>query len=533
VGSVKINQRTNIYIFKQYNKIPGGTLLLLLLFIMSCGQEYDSERLNLAISSDIRGFDPALAVDSRSGQIISLAYDNLVQFANGTELKPGLAQSWEIDSLGLNYIFHLRKRITFQDGTPLTAQAVVYSFQRVLDPLTNSPQTWLFERLAGAHDFMEGRNASVSGLRILDNYTVSMTLREPFMPFIQYLAMPSAAIVNQIQIDNIREQPAGSGPWILEHWERDGKIKFRSNDDYWGARPKQKYLQFRILLEAMARTAEFEAGNLDLLDIGETDLVRWQKLDDWQERIFEIDILDVWYIGLNCSRPPFNNPDLRRALNLSLDRNKILIYLLNGAATLAAGPVPPSLRKDQLQPYPYDPEEARRLIKAAGYESGLVTRLWFGEGGTDMSYVLESLQSDWAAVGIEVELLRSDWNVFKTAVREGKPDMYYLNWQADYPDPENFLFPLFNSYESGQKRNRYSSSYADSLIALVQAMAPGPERQKLISITNRFIFEEAPWVFLWHKRSHVLTQPWIENYIPKLIFNAEKYLDIQKLERNI
>ncbi|MEE8335173.1 MAG: hypothetical protein V3S48_01920, partial [Candidatus Neomarinimicrobiota bacterium] len=117
------------------------------------------------------------------------------------------------------------------------------------------------------------------------------------------------------------------------------------------------------------------------------------------------------------------------------------------------------------------------------------------------------------------------------AVREGKPDMYYLNWQADYPDPENFLFPLFNSIESEQKRNRYNSSRADSLITLVQTTPAGSDRRNLISLTNRFIFEEAPWVFLWHKRTHVVVQPWIEDYTPKLIFNAEKYLDIRKLER--
>ncbi|MEE8436982.1 MAG: ABC transporter substrate-binding protein [Candidatus Neomarinimicrobiota bacterium] len=505
-------------------------IILLCFLLAGCGQDHHVSRLNLAISSDIRGFDPALAVDIRSGQTMSLTYDNLVQFGTGTKLKPGLAHSWEVDSLGLNYIFHLRKGVKFQDGTPLNASAVIYSFQRILDPNTNSPQTWLFDRLQGAQDFMAGRTSTISGLRANDDYTVALTIREPFAPFIQYLAMPSAAIVNPGQIDNIGEEPAGSGPWILEHWERDGVLKFIRNDNYWGPRPKQKYLQFRIISEAMARTAEFEAGNLDLMDLAENDLPRWREQTEWQERIFQIENLDIWYIGLNCSRPPFNDLRLRRALNLSLDREKILDLLLNGAASPAAGPVPPSLRTDKLKPYPYDPARARELIKDAGYGSGLVTRLWVG-GGSEMYYVLEALQSDWAAVGIQVDLLRSDWNVFKTAVREGKPDMYYLNWRADYPDPENFLFPLFNSIESEQKRNRYSSSHADSLIALVQTTPPGPKRRKLISLTNRFIFEEAPWVFLWHKRGHVVVQPWIENYTPKLIFNAEKYLDIRKLKR--
>lgn len=528
---LSINNRikTGLSIFRRTRCRCAGIILLCFL-LTGCVQDHQASRLNLAISSDIRGFDPALAVDIRSGQTMSLTYDNLVQFGTGTELNPGLAQSWEVDSLGLNYIFHLRKGVKFQNGNPLNASAVIYSIRRVLDPKTNSPQAWLFDRLRGARDFMAGRTSTISGLRARDDYTVVMTIREPFAPFIQYMAMPSAAIVNPGQIDNIGEQPAGSGPWILEHWERDGVLKFIRNDNYWGPRPKQKYLQFRIISETMARTAEFEAGNLDLMGLSENDLPRWQEQTEWRERIFQIENLDIWYIGLNCSRPPFNDVRLRRALNLSLDREKILELLLNGAAVLAAGPVPPSLRTDKLKPYPFDPVRARQLIKEAGYGSGLVTTLWVA-GGSEMYFVLEALQSDWAAVGIQVDLLRSDWNVFKTAVKEGKPDMYYLNWQADYPDPENFLFPLFNSIESEQKRNRYNSSRADSLITLVQTTPAGAERQNLISMANKFIFEEAPWVFLWHKRGHVVVQPWIEDYTPKLIFNAEKYLDIRKLER--
>ncbi len=501
--------------------------IVLALPFAGCDHTVDPETLHLAVASDIRGFDPALATDIRTGETMALVYDNLVHFGQGTDLLPGLARTWDIDSNGTRYTFHLSKEARFQDGERVTASDVIFSFQRVLLPETGSPQTWLFERIMGAKDFMEGKAAYIQGLRAPDDSTLIIKLEEPFAPFIQYLAMPSASIINQRMVKTIKALPAGSGPWSLDHWERDGELVFIRNEQYWGQKPKLKRLKIRVLSEVMARAAEFEAGNLDLLGVPEVDLRRWQSDPEWAPYLQAVDDLDIFYVGMNCSRPPFNDVRLRQAMNLALDRGKILKLLLNDAGQLAAGPVPPSLRKDHLEPYPYDPQQARKLIIDAGYGAGLSTQLWVA-GGTEMFHVLEAMQADWAAAGIQVDILRSDWNVFKTAVREGKPNLYYLNWQADYPDAENFLYPLFYSRESMLKRNRYSNPRADSLILAIQSLPNGPERERLVVEANRFIQEEAPWVFLWHRRGNVIHQPWIQNYEPKFIFNAERYLDITK-----
>ena len=143
-----------------------------------------------------------------------------------------------------------------------------------------------------------------------------------------------------------------------------------------------------------------------------------------------------------------------------------------------------------------------------------------------MFHVLEAFQSNWERVGITVEILKSDWNVFKTSVRAGKPDLYYLDWFADYPDGENFLFPLFHSAESMIKRNRYSNPRVDNLIERIQSMPFGKERDNLIVKTNNLLYEEVPWIYLWHGQTHIVTQPGIKGYQPKTIFNAERYTEI-------
>jgi len=131
-------------------------------------------------------------------------------------------------------------------------------------------------------------------------------------------------------------------------------------------------------------------------------------------------------------------------------------------------------------------------------------------------------------VGINVKIIRSDWNVFKSAVRNGHPPMYYLNWTADYPDAENFLYPLFFSTESMTKRNRYSNPAIDNIILQIQTLSHGLKRTKAIQKANTILQDEVPWVFLWHKGSYTITQNSISGYHPKLVFNAERYITWDK-----
>ncbi len=494
---------------------------------MGCGNVPPESGIRLALSSDIRGFDPAQAVDVRSGKIVSLVYDNLVHFGDSTEIIPGIAFQWDISGDGKEYRFFLRKNILFHDGNPVTATDVVLSFKRILDLEILSPQSWMFTRIEGAAEFIEGTSPFVSGLIAENDSSLTIRLKSSFSPFIQYLAMPSSAIINYRNIDTIQEIPAGSGPWKLAKWERDGKIQLIRNDNYWGEKPKEPELSFRILSEAMTRSAEFEAGNLDFLTIPSTEIQRWSTYPEFEDRVVHADELNIWYIGLNCSRPPFNDIRIRRAMNLSLDREKHLRLLIPGGE-LASGPVPPAfLGNNSFKPLPYDPEKAIQLLEESGYPDGLEAELWVG-GGSEMFHVLEAFQSDWAAVGINVKIIRSDWNVFKSAVRIGQPPMYYLNWTADYPDAENFLYPLFYSTESMTKRNRYSNPVIDKIILKIQSLSHGIERNTLIQKANKILHDEVPWVFLWHKGNYTITQNTLLGYRPKLVFNAERFVTWEK-----
>lgn len=501
----------------------------LVLLLLGCGEKIENlNELTLAYPADIRGFDPAFATDFRSGRTMSFVYDNLVRFGDSTNLEPCVARAWEMAPDGKTYTFHLHPEAKFDDGTPITAAAVRWSLTRVLLPELASPQTWLFSRIKGAEDVIAGNTGELTGVEAVNDTTLIIRLDAPFAPFIQYLAMPSASIVNPTRHENIQLEPAGSGPWKLEKWERDGELIFVRNEAYWSRKPLLERLRIRILSEPMTRSAEFEAGNLDINEVSIVEIDSWRSDPKWEKYLITTDDISIYYIGLNCSRPPFNDVRVRRALNLALDREKILKVLRFGVGIQAAGPVPPSLLKSPPpKPYPFDPDSAISLLAEAGYPDGLESQLWVA-GDAEMYHVLEAFQSYWKAVGVRVELLRSDWNVFRTGVKIGKPDMYYLSWFADYPDGENFLYPLFNSAESMAKRNRFSNAEIDSLIDRVQRLPEGPERDRVVARANRRVMEEAPWVFLWHPQNNTLLQPNVKGYVPQLIFNAQRYLDITK-----
>ena len=284
-------------------------------------------------------------------------------------------------------------------------------------------------------------------------------------------------------------------------------------------------MRIRILSEVMTQSAEFEAGSLDILEVPQGEMEYWKQYSYNQ---LDVDELNIWYIGMNCSRPPFNDMRLRRAMNYAIDREKIIHILLNNSATLANGPLPPQLLHEAGEMhYEYNPNRAIQLLKEAGFDNDLHTELYVA-GGSGMFHVLEALQSDWEKVGITVDIKRSDWNVFKTSVREGKPDLYYLDWFADYPDGENFLYPLFHSKESMTKRNRFSDPEIDVIIEKIQQLTNSVERQQLIATANMMVADAAPWVFLWHSKTTYLTREWISGFQPSSIFNANRYMNITK-----
>jgi peptide/nickel transport system substrate-binding protein/oligopeptide transport system substrate-binding protein len=473
------------------------------------------------------------------GYIAAKIFNGLVRLGEGLSVVPDLAERWEISRDGLRYRFHIKKGIHFQNGLEVTARDFMYSFERVLARETRSPNTWVFENVVGADEFRRGKAAEVKGFRAVDDHLFEILLRKPFSPFLNILTTTSAYVVSERDIDRWKKDysvhPSGTGPFTLREWMPNRQIVLERKEGYFEGAAKVRGIVYRIIPEDLTATAEFELGNLDVLSLPASVYSKFRKDIKWKRHIFSIKGLNTYYLGLNCSRPPFNNEKLRRAVAGAIDRKKILDTFFEGRGRLAAGPVPDLLRKwemdSRLQDVTaYDPQRAEKLIREAGLYG--VTVNMFVTADQDVVDLAEIIQNYLSKVGIKVNIKQLEWSSFKQAINSGEPDMFWLSWWADYPDPENFLFPLFHSsnFGAGGNRTRYVNQEVDGLIEKGRGSLGERKRNDFYKRTEELIIRDVPWVPFWHRTDYLVAQSWIKGYKVYPIYSMDKGTEI-RIER--
>ncbi|HUV37283.1 MAG TPA: ABC transporter substrate-binding protein [Patescibacteria group bacterium] len=494
-----------------------------------CGRREEPPTLRLALETEPTTLDPAYAVDYSSGLITSLIHANLVRYDPDGRIIPDLARSWDISADGTLYTFHLAGS-RFSNGKALSAADVVFTFWRLIDPEIRSPRWWVLEPVAGAAAVRRGGEWGGLGIEAADDSTVCIRLERPTAHFLSLVSMPAAGIVTAGEIsargEDYGRMPCGSGPWMLSAWGDGDQLLLVRNPYFEGAAPVLDGISLRIIPEPMTRIAEFEVGNLDILEVPRAELDRWRSAG---VTLMHEEELRVVYIGLNNERPLFSDIRVRRALNRAIDVETIIARVLFGAGRRARGVIPPGLRRTRVpdERYPYDPEGARKLLAEAGYPDGFEMELWQREN-PEGGRVLESIQGYLAAVGIRAAIVTREWSAFKKAVEHGAADAFYLDWFADYPDPENFLAPLFHSANRGGGGNRtgYSDAAVDSLITAAGLCRDEGTRWELLAAAEEKIYHDAPWIFLWFPTRYELVSPRLKGYRMPVIFNGQRYLKV-------
>ncbi len=494
--------------------------------------------LTLRLSNNPTTLDPALITDVQGGSIAAKLYNGLVRFNERLEIVPDVARSWRLSPDHRTYTFWLRKDVTFSNHRPVTAEDFRYSFERVLTPETKAPFTWVLDRIAGAPTFLAGKSKSVAGIRVLDDHTLSITLTRPFGPFLSLLAMPTAYVVPKEVVEqrgaDFGQHPAGSGPYVLTAWQNGRELLLTARQDYFDGRPKLKGIRYRVIPEDLTAVLEFETGRLDALLIPASEYRRYTTDPHWRGLVYGKPGLDTYYLGLNCTRPPFNDLRVRQAMNYAIDRKRILDTVFEKRGVLAAGPVPPALWKGHpgretgraAYPYPYNPQKARKLLRAAGAE-GATIAIYISPDPAVLD-VVQVIQNYLAAVGLKATITELDWSAFKQAVNNGKADAFWLSWWADYPDPQDFLYPLFHSasFGAGGNRTRCSDPVLDRLIDRAQGTAAEGLRYRLYHEAAARVVRDAPWVFMWHRADYWVVQPWVRDFRIYPIYSIDKGMDI-------
>ena len=479
---------------------------------------------------DPRSLDPALSTDVPTGRAVSYLFDGLTGFTPDAKVTPALATRWEVSRDGRRYTFHLRPGVTFHDGTPLRAEQVVHSFERALDPRTRGGRGWPLYPIAGARDFADGKARTIRGLTVLDDSTLRIQLDTALAIFPKLLAMPVASIVPDSTPPDFGEHPVGTGPWRLVRWKHDDYVLFARNPRYWDHPPAMDSLMIRIVPEPSTAVAEFEAGNVDLLYVPEAETSQWEQTDERKALLVSAPALRLWYVAINTTRGPLKDVRVRRALNYAVDVGTILERLVGGRGRLAAGVIPPALdgADTTRRPYGYDPAGARQLLAQAGYPNGFDVELWVGQDET-FQRVAQSIQAYLAAVGVRAKIVQRDNASAREAARNGETDLILKDWYADYPDGEDFLYPLLDGATRGVGGNVsfYANPAFDRLVSQARTTQDDAQRAALYERADSIAFAEAPMIYLFFYNELYAVQPWISGYEVPMIFNGQRLLNVR------
>jgi ABC-type transport system substrate-binding protein len=519
--------------------LPLLVLILLTLISANACRKSDDGRLPgylyLRLNSNPTTLDPALITDVLGGSIAAKLFNGLVRFNENLDIVPDIARSWTLSPDQLTYTFRLRRDVRFSNGRKVTAQDVRYSFERVLTPATKAPLTWVLDKIEGAHDFLNGGTPHISGIRVVNDHTLVLRLEKPFGPFLSLLAMTTAYVVPPEEVARLGQDfgthPVGSGPYTLSEWKHGQYVILMAREDYFEGRPKLNGIYYRIIPEDLTAVMEFETGHIDILLIPSSEYKRYTSDPAWRDLVYGRPGLNSYYLGLNCTRPPFNDVRVRRALNMAIDRQHILNTVFEKRGVLASGPIPPGLWKNGALArgaagYRYDLKKAKALIQEAGAEGATINI--YITADPEVLDIVEVVQNYLAKAGLNAKITQLDWSAFKHAVNEGEPDAFWLSWWADYPDPENFLYPLFHSASVGSSGNRTRciDPEFDRLIETAQHTMDERQRYRLYRQAEDRIIQNAPWVFMWHRADYFVIQPWVTDFKIYPIYSIDKRVDV-------
>jgi peptide/nickel transport system substrate-binding protein len=504
-------------------------LLTVGLVLVACAEGETGRSLNYFFTYDPRSLDPALSTDVPTGEMVSLLFDNLTEFDPDARLVPGLARTWETDASGRTYTFHLRQDATFHDGRRVTAADVRASLLRALAPGTTGGRSWPLYPILGARGYAAGTTKEVKGIEVPDDSTVVITLDEPLNVFPKLLAMPVAAVVPTPTPRDFDQHPVGSGPWKFVSWSHDDAIVVARNERYWGGAPKSDTLRIRIIPEPLTQAAEFEAGRLSVVEVPLGETRRWESTHakELQRRPGLKDL----YVAINTTRGPLKDVRVRRALNYAVDVPTLLSTVFADRGVRAAGSIPPGITgyDSTRAPYSYDPNKAKQLLVDAGYPAGFAVKLWRTQRA-ELARLAQSIQQNLAEVGVKAEIVERDASSARAAVRNGEADLFLTDWWADYPDPENFNYPLFHSRNKGPGGNYafLSDDTLDSMIVLARRTTDETEKSRLARAIDARVFDLAPWVFLWFPVDVWAAQPDVHGWRFPLVFTGQRWIEAER-----
>jgi ABC-type transport system substrate-binding protein len=467
--------------------------------------------------------DPALTHFGAAG-LMGDIFSGLVVLDPHLQIRPALAQSWEISEDGRVYTFHLHSEARFHNGRLVTADDVRFSWERAAHTESDSETVMLYMGdVIGLEAYHRGDADAISGLEILDPHTIQVTIDGPKPYFLAKLAYPVSWIVDRFNVEypNWEDHPNGTGPFKhLQHREDEVFILER-NPFYYGEPPRLDYVVYQMYAGYPQRL--YETDQIDMTGITRDQLARAQNPEDGlYGNVISTTGLCTSFVTFNNRLPPFDDPLVRNAFALAIDRSHYVEALTDNEALPGRGLLPPGMpgvSDDPVMP-PYDPDLAIELLNESEYfgeTSTPPTITWtLPTSGGRYSPAAAFLVDVWEQnLGVSIQVEGIDWESYYQKIDRGEyGHLLFEGWCADYPDPENFLDLLYHS-GSSQNHAHYHNPDFDQLIEAARAEPDFQERLSLYRVAEQLLINDAPGVFLNHSAPHHLVlKPHIRGFVP-------------------
>ena len=504
----------------------------LLLAAMSAGAA-SAQTLVYCSEGSPEGFDPALYTSGTTFDASShTVYNQLVEFETGTtKVLPGLAESWEVSEDGLEYTFKLREGVKFHstDGfTPsrdFNADDVIFTFERQLKD--DHPYNGVS---GGTWEYFDGMSMPdlLASIEKVDDYTVKFVLNRPEAPFVANMAMDFASILSAEYADAMMEagtpemlnqSPVGTGPFTFVAYQKDAVIRYARNDEYWGDPAGVENLVFAITPDASVRYQKLQAGECHVMPYPNPADIDAMKADE-NIVMMEQEGLNVGYLAYNTTQAPFDNANVRKALNMAIDKQAIIDVVFQGSGQIAKNPIPPTMwsYNDAIEDDPYDPEAAKAMLEEEGV-TDLSMKVWampvqrpYNPNARRMA---ELIQEDFSQVGVDVEIVSYEWGEYLSRSRELDRDgAILLGWTGDNGDPDNFLAVLLGcDGVENSNRAQWCHEPFEELIQKAKVTSDQDERTALYEEAQVIFKEQAPWATIAHSVVFMPMRPEVKGYV--------------------
>ncbi|MEO8392112.1 MAG: ABC transporter substrate-binding protein [Chloroflexota bacterium] len=498
-------------------------IFMLAILLLTAGvlqAQDDANTLHIVSGNDITTLDPAIGYDQISWVAEPLVYRGLIAYDADFKTVGALADKIDVSEDGTVYTFTIRDGAKFSNGRAVTAQDVKYTFERLFDPATKSPGTFVYAMIQGAQEEMDGKTKELSGVEVIDDKTVRFTLTHPEYTFLTRLALNFGGIVAKEGVDAAGEdfarEPLGAGPYTLESWDAGQQAVFVRNPNYYEpGKPIIDKIVIDIGVEAATGYLRVESGEADLSidDIQGADYTHVASDPTLAEQLIKSRAFaQVSYITLDLTKPPFNDIRVRQAMNLAIDRDH-LVQVMAGLAAPANGIIPPTVQghNADIPVTAYDPDQAKALLTAAGFLDGFSTQLqtYNLPGPVRVS---QAVVQDLAQVGIKVDLQIMEFSAWLDVFFSHPTDspMMFDTWGMDYADPTDAYEPLL-ACGSASNPGSYCNADLDKQEQAAALIPPGDDRWKAFADLEANIVKDQALMFLVYPQQYFFRSARLQN----------------------